>query len=81
VICVLRGKLVTAALGIVYQPIALIGAFRLAKPGSLWSRRSYGASSRRRTRSERRFGAGYAARWDRWRDLVGGAPTDPPAAP
>ena len=34
VICLLKGKLVTAALGIVYQPIGIIGAFRLAKPGS-----------------------------------------------
>ena len=46
-ICVRRGKLVAAALGIVYQPIAVIGAFRLAKPGSLWARHCYGATSRR----------------------------------
>jgi hypothetical protein len=76
VICVLKGKLVTAALGIVYQPIGLVGAFRLAKPGSFWARHFYGATSRRRARAERRFGEVYQARWDRLRDLVGGAPTD-----
>ena len=37
VICGLRGKLVTAALVTVYQRIALIGAFLLAKPGSWWA--------------------------------------------
>ena len=77
VICVLKGKLVTAALGIVYQPIGFVGAFRLAKPESFWARHLYGPQSRRRARSERRFGDAYDARWDRVRDLVGGAPTAP----
>ena len=81
VICVLKGKLVTAALGIVYQPIGLIGAFRLAKPGSIWARRCYGAKSRRRARSNSRFDHRYQARWDRMRDFVGGAPTRPPESP
>ena len=78
VICVLKGKLVTAALGVVYQPIGFVGAFRLAKPDSLWARHLYGATSRRRSRAERRFGEIYEARWDRVRDLVGGAPTTAP---
>lgn len=83
VICVLKGKLVTASLGIVYQPIGLIGAFRLAKPGSLWARHVYRFGSRRRRRSDSRFDHRYQARWDRLRDLVAGAPTrhaDPAAA-
>jgi len=75
-ICVAKGKLVTAALGIVYQPIGLIGAFRLAKPGSLWDRAIYGPTSRRRRRAERRFGSNYHGRWERLRDLVGGAPSN-----
>ena len=80
VICVLKGKLVTAALGVVYQPIGFIGAFRLAKPESFWARHFYGADSRRRARAERRFGEIYEARWDRVRDLVGGTPTSTPVA-
>ena len=75
-ICLLKGKIVTAALGILYQPIGFVGAFRLAKPQSCWARHLYGADSRRRVRSERRFGVEYTARWERFRDLVGGAPTE-----
>lgn len=78
VVCLLKGKLVTAALGIVYQPIAIVGAFRLAKPGSYWARHFYGSNSRRRSRSDRRFGENYSARLDRWRDIVGGAAADQP---
>jgi len=74
VICLVKGKLVTAALGIVYQPVGIVGAFRLAKPGSPWSRYLYGTNSRRRRRSDRRFNENYSARLDRWRDLVGGTP-------
>ena len=70
--------LVTAALGIVYQPIGIVGVFRLATPGSWWSRHLYGPTSRRRARSDRRFGEQYLARLDRWRDIVGGAPADQP---
>jgi len=82
VICVLKGKLVTAAIGFVYQPIGFVGAFRLAKPESFWARHFYGPQSRRRIRSERRFGDAYDARWDRVRDLVGGTPTAPaPGSP
>ncbi|MET0864927.1 MAG: hypothetical protein ABWZ98_11380 [Nakamurella sp.] len=79
VICLLKGKLVTSALGIVYQPIGIVGAFRLAKPGSWWARQLYGPQSRRRGRSNRRFGENYSARLERWRDIVGGAPADRPA--
>jgi hypothetical protein len=81
VVCLLKGKLVTTALGIVYQPIGIIGACRLAKPGSFWARHLYGPRSRRLTRAERRFGAAYAARLDRWRDIVGGAPADRDVTP
>ena len=76
VICLLKGKIVTAALGILYQPIGIVGAFRLAKPHSWWDGHFYGADSRRRARSERRFGMEYTARWERFRDIVGGAPTE-----
>ena len=76
VICLLKGKIVTAALGILYQPIGIVGAFRLAKPHSWWAGHLYGADSRRRARSERRFGVEYTARWERFRDIVGGAPTE-----
>ena len=43
VVCALKGKYVTAALGILV-PVWLwpIGAIRLAKPDSLWARQLYG---------------------------------------
>jgi hypothetical protein len=72
VICLLKGKIPTAALAVVYQPIGLVGAFRLGKPGSFWAGHFYGPDSRRRVRSSRRFGSDYQARLDRLRDLVGG---------
>lgn len=75
VFCVAKGKLITAALGVVYPPIGFIGAFRLAKPRSFWARHFYGQQSRPRARSERRFGEGYDARWNKVRDLIGGTPT------
>ncbi len=75
VVCMFKGKLVTGIVGIVFQPIALIGAIRLAKPGSWWARRRYLARPRRSSRAERRFGSSYQQRWNRLRDLVAGAPT------
>ena len=72
IICLLKGKIPTAALAVVYQPIGMIGAFRLGKPESFWARHFYGPDSRRRARALQRFGADYQARLDRLRDLVGG---------
>jgi DMSO/TMAO reductase YedYZ molybdopterin-dependent catalytic subunit len=39
-----------------------------------WARRRYPRRPRRVARAERRFGSSYAARWNRLRDLVAGAP-------
>ncbi len=72
IICLLKGKIPTAALAVVYQPIGLIGAFRLGKPNSFWARHLYGPESRRRAWALHRFGVDYQARLDRMRDLVGG---------
>lgn len=76
VLCAVKGKLVTAALGLVYPPVGVVGACRLAKPGSWWARSCYRPGGRRAARAARRFGVDYTGRWDRWRDLAGGRPTD-----
>ena len=76
VISIVKGKLVTAALGLVYPPIGIVGAIRLAKPGSWWARHLYPSGGRRRDRADRRFGEHYEGRLNRLRDLVGGTPTD-----
>jgi hypothetical protein len=60
-VCLLKGKYRIALLGIFLPPLALIGAIRLALPGSKWARRWY--SPRRVARAESRA-ARHAARWE-----------------
>ncbi len=73
-ICLLKGKVVTGIIGIFLQPVSIIGAIRLAKPGSWWARRRYATRPRRLARAERRFGPSYQQRWNRIRDAIAGAP-------
>jgi lysyl-tRNA synthetase class 2 len=51
----LKGKFGVAAAGLVIGPVAWVGALRLARPGSPWSRRY---SGERRARAEARFDPG-----------------------
>ncbi|WP_009477686.1 hypothetical protein [Rhodococcus sp. JVH1] len=74
VICMLKGKFVTGIVGIVFQPVAIIGAIRLAKPDSWWAMRRYPNKPRRMARARSRFGERYHARWNRARDFVAGPP-------
>jgi hypothetical protein len=77
VVTVVKGKLKLGLLGILFAPLAIVGAVRLAKPSSIWARRFYPDGGRRLARSEARA-ASRAARWnprrDRLYDLIGGAP-------
>jgi lysyl-tRNA synthetase class 2 len=77
VVTLLKGKLKLGVLGIVFPPVAVVGAVRLAKPTSIWAHRLYPQAGRRQRRSEARFAA-REARWthrrDRFYDLIGGAP-------
>ena len=75
VICMLKGKFVTGVLGLFISVIALVGAARLAKPGSWWAVRRYARQPGRAARAERRFDQRYEKRWNRLRDLVAGAPS------
>ncbi len=68
VLCFLKGKLATGLIGIVVPVVALVGALRLAKPGSTWALRRYGERKAERARS--RFGATYDKRWNRVRDML-----------
>jgi hypothetical protein len=72
VICMLKGKFVTGIVGVMFEPIAIVGAIRLAKPGSWWARRRYADRPARMARAEARFDEKYDARWNRMRDLVAG---------
>jgi hypothetical protein len=48
VLCGLKGKPFFACLGLLLGPVALVGAIRLAKPGSFWDRHWYGKEKHER---------------------------------
>src|SRR5262249_45959338 len=77
VVTLLKGKLKLGLFGIVFAPLAVTGAVRLAKPGSIWARRFYPEGGRRLKQSEERA-VTRETRWthrrNRFYDLVGGAP-------
>jgi hypothetical protein len=76
VICLLKGKVTTGVIGVVISIVALVGAVRLAKPGSWWAARRYTSRPQRAERAAYRYGQRYQARWNRLRDLVAGAPSE-----
>ncbi|MEO3752220.1 hypothetical protein [Streptomyces sp. B6B3] len=78
-VALLKGKLRTAVFGVLVPLVALVGAVRLARPGSPWATRAYRRRPRTATRAETRARR-HQARWgrvqQRIRDLIGGTPTD-----
>ena len=74
-ICVLKGKVVTGVIGVVISVVALVGAIRLAKPGSWWAAHRYASRPRLARRAASRYDQRHQERWDRLRDLVAGAPS------
>jgi hypothetical protein len=74
-LCLLKGKVVTGVTGLFVGPVALVGAIRLAKPGSWWASRRYARKPRRARRAASRFDQRHQERWNRLRDLVAGAPS------
>jgi hypothetical protein len=75
VICLLKGKVVTGITGIFISVVALVGAIRLAKPGSWWAVHRYASRPRLARRAASRYDQRHQERWDRLRDLVAGAPS------
>lgn len=76
-VALLKGKLVTGAVGVVVPVVAIVGAIRLAKPKSPWARLRYTNRHEKMARSKERFGPAYDARVNRIKDLLGGAPSKP----
>ncbi|MCX4667723.1 hypothetical protein OG453_13780 [Streptomyces sp. NBC_01381] len=79
-----KGKLQTALIGMVIPLVALVGAIRLARPGSAWARRFY----RNRHRSRARAGLRAYRHDRRWagprrkvQDWIGGKPDTELARP
>ncbi|MFG3201906.1 hypothetical protein [Streptomyces sp. NPDC048192] len=77
-----KGKARLAVFGAVVPLVALIGAVRLARPGSPWARRFYGRRPRARAKAELRA-CRHDRRWARPRravqDWIGGRPDPRPA--
>lgn len=85
-VCFTKGKSVVGAVGLLVPFVAVVGAARLAKPGSPWSRWFYelerGSDRRRderarkRERALRRYDLGWQGRLERKiADVIGGAPS------
>lgn len=77
-ITLLKGKYVLGLVGIVVTPLSIVGAIRLARPGSPWARWRYASNPRKlaaaRHRQDR-LATVWTRRWHRLTDLVAGAPS------
>ncbi|MEU9214637.1 hypothetical protein AB0D27_43990 [Streptomyces sp. NPDC048415] len=77
-----KGKARTAIFGVIVPFLALIGAIRLARPGSPWAKRFYRRRPRARARARLRA-YHHDRRWAgprrRVQDLIGGKPDPEPA--
>jgi hypothetical protein len=78
-VCFLKGRRLHGAIGILFVPLAIYGAWRIGKPNSAWARHRYGERRpRKQEKAEERFRPG--RRTDRFkeafRDMVGGKPSE-----
>ena len=77
-VCFFKGKPIVGTVGLLVPFVAFVGAVRLAKPNSPWSRRFYTRHRRKLERAQRRFDSGWQGRLERKvDDLIGGAPSVP----
>ena len=78
-----KGKARTAIFGVIVPLVAIVGAVRLARPGSPWARRFYGNRPRARARAGLRSYR-HDRRWSRLtrtlQDWIGGRPDRPEPA-
>lgn len=81
-VCVRKGKYSTAVIGVFVPPVSWIGAFRLARPGSMWARHRYDPAKVAQAKSR---ADGFDARFGRWglniADLIAGRPSVSAVAP
>jgi hypothetical protein len=77
VISLLKGKTWCGVLGIYVGLFALVGAIRLARPGSVWARRRYPAGSRKLAKAiarDKRYGQPVTRLRTWFQDIVAGRP-------
>jgi hypothetical protein len=72
-VTVVKGKLAFGLLGLFVPVFSIVGAIRLAKPDSPWSKWRYTTRPKKLARSKRRYGERRQQRMDRIRDLLGGS--------
>jgi hypothetical protein len=72
-VAILKGKVFMGIAGMLFPLVGVIGAIRLAKPGSPWANRRYKPGSKRLARAEKRYGK-HTARYQRFQDQIAGAP-------
>jgi hypothetical protein len=75
-VAILKGKPVLGLIGIFLPLVSLVGAVRLAAPGSPWARRLYDPSGRKLARAQTRW-TRIEARRRRVSNAVAGAPESP----
>ena len=91
-VVILKGRVVLGVIGVFVPLLAVVAAFRLARPTSPWARRWYAPGSSRWRRSRARYPPGHRSRWDALVDLfavvplpgssrVAGAAAAPPSSP
>jgi len=74
-----KGRILHGILGIFVSPLAIYAACRIGKPDSIWAQRRYGERNpRKQAKSEHRFRPERRTERfkERFRDLVGGKPTE-----
>jgi hypothetical protein len=80
IVCLLKGKVWSGVIGVYISVFALVGAIRIARPGSPWARSRYPAGSRKLAKAvarEERYGRP-VARLRAWvQDAVAGRPDRP----
>jgi hypothetical protein len=77
IVCLVKGKIWTGIFGLYFGIFSLVGAFRVARPESMWARRRYAEGSKKMRKSLRR-----EARWRvplqrvmrKIQDLIAGSP-------
>jgi hypothetical protein len=73
-IAALKGRYTAAVVGILVPLVTLVASIRLAKPESPWARRRYEDGGGKLARATARYERS-RARYRRWQDRIGGAPT------
>jgi lysyl-tRNA synthetase class 2 len=76
VVAALKGKYVSAVVGMPLPPVGYVAAIRLARPGSWWAKRRYKRGSAKLKKAREREKR-HDRRVRRFQDLIGGAPSLP----